>query len=153
MPRPVNRPRIGGGHAVRHRGGEVGDNAALVGHRPLPILPRVACRSAPRVAERLAVAPARLCLSGVARDVEVAEQLEALLGGQVDAHLVCLLRGLDGREQILEPADPVTQQPLLAIEVRERVGGGVVKQRRDVIEGQAELAVGEDPVQPLEVRG
>jgi len=54
---------------------------------------------------------------------------------------VCLLRGLDGGEQLLQPADPVAQQSLLAIEVGERVGGGVVKQRRDVIESQAELAV------------
>jgi hypothetical protein len=96
-------------------------------------------------------APALLDLLGVGVGVEVAEHLELLLRREVDAHLLCLQHVLDRGHHLLQPGDPVPQQRVLAAQVSPRLHIRVVQDRGDLFEGEAELAVEQDPLQPLQI--
>jgi hypothetical protein len=92
-----------------------------------------------------------LSLLGVVLRVEVAEDLEPFLWGQVYTHCVCLHFAIDSRDHRTQPLDPLGQQPALVAQVPDRVGARVVHDGRDLFQGEPELLVEQDLTQPLQI--
>jgi hypothetical protein len=59
---------------------------------------------------------------------------------------------LDGGGHALQPPDPVEQHGVLPPEVGGCVGAAIGDDGFDVVEAEPELAVEQDPLQPLEIR-
>ena len=134
--------RLGGVHRLAAVGRQPGthrrrqlvvDRLAL-GIHAQPVGLAVRGRAAAGLGVGIGRAPALLRLGGVLVRVHVAEDLEPLLGGQVDSHLSCLHRLLDGRRHTLQPPDPIQQQPVLAPEVDGGVGAAIGHHRLDLVE-------------------
>ncbi len=117
----------------------------------LPVLLAIRRRTAIRLAVRVGLAPTLPHLVGVLRRVVLAEDLEHLLGGQLDPHPVCLHRPFQRRDDPSQPLHLVGQRRMPAAEVVDGVDGRVVEQRGDLLEREAELAVGEYLLQSLQV--
>ena len=64
---------------------------------------------------------------------------------------MCLHRLLDGLDHPPYPCQPLDQQFVLAAQMRGGVGVRVVDEVRDLVEGEAELAVEHDLLQPLQI--
>jgi hypothetical protein len=86
----VHRRGGGGGFAGGHQGGVALAPVVDLGLEALPVGLGVAGGPALRFGVGLGAAPALFGLFGVLLGVLVAEDLEAFLGGEVDAHSACL---------------------------------------------------------------
>jgi hypothetical protein len=144
--------RLAGGRLVRrHQGAVALRPVGGLGLDALPVLLGVARGTALRLGVLVRVAPARLHLVGVLLRVLAPEDLELLLGREVESHLACLHGVLHGRRHLPQLLDPGGQQPVLAAQVCARVRVRVVEQGGDLLEREAELPVEQDLLQPVEV--
>ena len=64
---------------------------------------------------------------------------------------MCLHGFLDGSNQLDQALGPLGKQRVLASQVVERFRVGVVKDLRDLVEPEADLAVEQDPLQPSQI--
>ena len=133
-----------------HRGGELRRDLVALAPDLQPLLLAVRRGAPVCLAVAVGVAPALLRLLDVLGRVVLAEHLEHLGGGQVDAHLVCLQGLRHGRGHGLQPLDPGQQLAVLGPQLvaggRARAVGG--DQRRHLLEVEAELPPGQHPLQP-----
>jgi hypothetical protein len=142
-----------GCQASFERRGQAGAYLSLLGLEPLPVLLVVARYSPLRLLVRLGPAPALLCLFGVILGTELAEDLEAFLRRQWYIHGPCLHFVVDCVDHRVQTLYPLGQQTALATQVPERIGAWIVDDGRDLTQGEPELPVEQDPLQPLEIPG
>ena len=64
---------------------------------------------------------------------------------------MCLHCLLDRSRHPLEPPDPIDQQRVLTSEMGDRVGAAIGHDLSDLVKPEPELAVEEDPLQPVEI--
>ncbi len=121
-------------------------------HETSPVLLGVGGRARHRLAPAVRVRPLQLGLCGVAQvEGDLAEDLEAFLGGQGHPGLLDLDGSFRHLGQLLQPGDLLAQPPLSGPQVLQGVRLRVVEDRGDLVEGEAELAVEEDLLEAGEV--
>ncbi len=133
----------GGQPAVEVVAGLLDLDPLLLGERRRPLL---------RLLPGVGVAPALLRLGLVVLAVVRPEDLELLLGRELNSHGVGLQFLVDGRDHRLQPADPVGQELTLPSQVGAGARAGVGQDGRDVVEGEPEFPVEQDVPQPVQVR-
>jgi hypothetical protein len=140
-----------GGSAGAGRVREALQQRVLLPPEAHPVVLAVVARAPLRLLPGVRAAPALLGLGGVPPGVVVAEDLEHLLRRQLDAHPSCLPRPVQCVGHRDEPPALLAQPVRVLAQQRARVDV-VVEQRADLLERQPERAVGEQPLQPREVR-
>ena len=139
------------GGATGHRGRQSTVQVVTGGLDLDPLLLAELRRAGLGLCPRVRVAPPLLGLGFVVLAVVRAEDLELLLGGQLNPHGVRLQFLLDGCDHRGQPGDPVPQQLSLPAEVGAGIGTRIAQNGRDVVQGKAEFAVEQDVLQPLEI--
>lgn len=133
----------GGAHVVVDGGG--------LGGELEPVGPGVGGGAASAFGVGVGVAPAALDFGLVVFGGEVAEDVEAFFGGEGNVVGVGVDGAFDVGDELVEALGFAGEELVLAVEVGEVVGVGVVEDVGDLFEGEAEFAVEEDLLEAEEV--
>lgn len=145
-PAAARLPLVEGREQLRPPGGGLAHEAG-------PVLLGVGVRARHRLALSLRVRPLQLRLGGVAQvEGDLAEDLEAFLGGQGHAGPLDLDGPFRDLGQPPQPGDLLVQSPQPVLEPLQGVRLRVLEERGDLVQGEAQFTVEEDLLEADQVR-